>query len=150
MALAMKRAAYQSPRRSANARPIDLLQFEDIPDAAHRMKQLGLECPVDLLSQAVDQDVDRVGTRVEAVVPDVRHDHRLRQDLARMTHKVLEQRELARPKLDGHTGTLDVPGQTIETQVGEGQLRRLLCNLTASRQRLHTGEQFWKRERLGQ
>ena len=43
-----EQAAYQSPRRSANARPIDLLQFEDIADAAHRMKQLGLEPLVDL------------------------------------------------------------------------------------------------------
>ena len=67
-----------------------------------------------------------------------------------MTHEVLEQRELARSKLDRHTGTLDVPGQPIETQIGEGQLGRLLRNLPASRERLHTGEQFWKRERLGQ
>ena len=91
-----RQPANHNPSRSANARPIDLLQFEYIPDAAHRMKQLGLERPVDLLSQAVDQDVDRVGARIEAVVRDVRHDHRLRKDLARMTHEVLEQRELAR------------------------------------------------------
>ena len=67
-----------------------------------------------------------------------------------MTHEVLEERELTRSELDGDASPLDVPGEAIETQVRESQFCWLLSHLPAARQRLHPGEQFWKREGLGQ
>ena len=66
-----------------------------------------------------------------------------------MAHEVFEQRELAWPngwarRRDRHARRGD------RGRVGEGQLGGLLRALSAPGQRLRTGEQFWKRERLGQ
>src|SRR5439155_1468100 len=51
---------------------------EDIAHASHRVQQLFLERPIDLLAQPAHQHVDDVGLRVEVVLPHVRQDHRLR------------------------------------------------------------------------
>ena len=61
---------------------------------------LRLEPLVDLLAQPEHEHVDDVGARVEAVIPDVRQDHRLRHHPAGIAHQVFEQRELARTELD--------------------------------------------------
>src|SRR5438045_7638306 len=102
----MKSVAYQTPRRSPYAEAGEACSSifspaDDIAHASHRMQELLLEPAIDLLPQAADEDVDDVRLRVEAVVPHVRQDHRLRDDLAGVAHQILEQRELARPQVDG-------------------------------------------------
>src|SRR6516225_6109389 len=90
--------AIRSPKVFANkrrrSRPA-LSDTEDIPDATDRVQQLLVERPIDPLSQPAHEDVHDVRLRIEAVLPDVREDHRLRHHLARITHQVFEQLELA-------------------------------------------------------
>src|SRR5712692_5850274 len=105
MAPAMNSVAYHSPSRRPNARvkrgrELFSLSTKDVSNAADSVQEFLLERPIDLLAQAADEHVDHVGLRVEAVVPDVRQDHRLRDDVAGIAHQVLEQRELARAEID--------------------------------------------------
>src|SRR6476660_1160171 len=100
--------AYQSASRSPKNSG---LRPEDITHPAHGVQQLLLERPIDLLAQPADQDVDDVGLRIEVVLPDVRQDHRLRDDAADVAHEILEQRELARPQIDRLAAAGDAPGQ---------------------------------------
>src|SRR5258706_14174511 len=93
---AMNSVAYQTPRRRPYARAgRSRSGADDIADASHRVQQLFLERPIDLLAQTAHQDIDDVGLRIEAVIPDVRQDHRLRDDLAGVAHEIFEQGELA-------------------------------------------------------
>src|SRR4051794_36643950 len=94
---------------------------EDVPHAANRLQQLALERAIDLLAQAAHQHVDDVGLRVEVVFPHVRQDHRLRDDLSGVAHQVLEQRELARPELDGLAAANHPARQQIELEVVQPQ-----------------------------
>src|SRR5688572_24347640 len=104
---------------------------------------------VDFFPQPIDEDIDRIRPGIEAVVPHVRHDHRLREHLAGMQHQVLEQRELPWPKLDGDATALDTSRQAIEPQIGEGQFRRRLGDLSSPRERLYARKQLGKSEWLG-
>src|SRR5215218_58381 len=88
--------AYQSARRRPSVCRRRSLQAEDIPNAPHGVDHLAHETLVDLLAQAMDEDVDDIGARVEAVVLHVRDDHRLGHDPAGIAQQVLEQGELAR------------------------------------------------------
>src|SRR5256885_846638 len=92
--------AYQSASRNPNARVKRGSRAEDIPDTADRLQQLFLERPIDLLAQAAHEHVDDVRLRIEAVLPDVREDHRLRDDFAGVAHQVLQKGELPRPQID--------------------------------------------------
>ncbi len=74
---------------------------EDVAHAAARLQELRLEVAIDLLAQPAHEHVDDVRARIERVVPDARQDHRLRHDLAGVPGEELEQRELARPEVDG-------------------------------------------------
>ena len=114
------------------------------------MQQLLLERPIDLLAQPAHQHVDDVGLRVEVVFPDVRQDHRLRDDLAGVAHQVLEQRELARPQIDRLAAARHAARQQVEHQIVDRQRRRLGRARGAAHQRLHAGQQLGERERLGQ
>src|SRR5215203_2735310 len=99
--------AYHVARRSPKTTGRSL--FEDIADAPDRSQELVVERPIDLLAQAAHQHVDDVGLWIEGVVPDVRQDHRLRDNLARISHQVPEERELARPQLDRRAAAGDAP-----------------------------------------
>ena len=106
---------------------------------------------VDLLAQAVDEHVDDVGARVEAVVPDVRQDHRLRHHAAGVAHQVFEQRELARPQRSMLAAAAHrAPRTQVEREVADRQPRRRRRRRGAADQRLDAGEQLRERERLGQ
>src|SRR5437667_12480397 len=83
--------AYHSPSR----RPKPLARSsKDIADTTHRLQQLSLEWTIDLVPEPADQDVDDVRLRIEVVIPDVRQNHRLRDDLSRVAHQVLEKGRL--------------------------------------------------------
>src|SRR5436190_9139553 len=123
---------------------------DDIPDTAHRLKQLRVEAAIDLVAQPTHEHVYDVGLRVEAVLPDVRQDHRLGDNLARVAHQVFEQRELARPQVDTLACARHLPRQQIHHQVAHRQRRRLRRARRAAHQCLDACEQFGKRERLRQ
>src|SRR5262249_22462804 len=120
-----KRVAYHIPNRSPNAGP-DALRpgagsTDDIADASNRLQALGLKGTIDLLAEPAHQDIDNVGLRIEAVVPHVRQDHRLRDDLAGVAHQIFEQRELARAELDRSSGAGDLSRQQIEAQITDDE-----------------------------
>ena len=117
---------------------------------ANRVQQLLFERPIDLFPQAADQHVDDVGLGVEAVLPHVRQDHRLRHDLAGVPHQVLEERELPRPQIEHRAGPRDAPREQIEHEIVDGQRRRFRGAAGAAHQRLHARQQLRERERLGE
>ena len=81
-----------------------------------------LEALVHLLAQPVHEHVHDVRPRVEAVVPHVRQDHRLRDDAAGVAHQVLEQRELARPERLERTPPRDARrGEQVQREVAHRQ-----------------------------
>src|SRR3954447_22670462 len=91
--LATKTIAYQSARRKPSVCWRRSRQRENIPHPAYRLDHLAIETLVHLLTHAVNQHVHHVRAGIEAVVPDVRDDHRLRHDPSRVAHQVFEQRE---------------------------------------------------------
>src|SRR5215467_731486 len=94
--------AYQTPSRSPyTGRRVSRSGADDIPHTPHGVQQLLLEAAIDLLAQPAHEHVDDVRLRIEVVVPDVRQDHRLRDDLVDVPQEVFEQRELPRPEVDG-------------------------------------------------
>src|SRR5829696_1171007 len=115
IAAATNSVAYQVARRRPKTTGRTL--SEDITDAPDRAQELVVERPIDLFAQTAHQHVDDVGLRIEGVVPYVRQDHRLGDDLGRIAHQVLEQRELARPELDLRAAARHLPRQQIERQV---------------------------------
>src|ERR687887_732601 len=92
--------AYQSAIRSPNVRlnggRVPRSGPEDISDAAHRLQQLLVERPIHLVAEAAHQHVDDVRLRVEVVGPDMRQNHRLRDNFAGVAQQIFEERELAR------------------------------------------------------
>src|SRR5262245_14061976 len=80
-------------RRKLEVRRILGRAANTIPRPSHRMDQLRFEAFVDLGAQPAYVGLDDVRMRVEMNVPDVFEQHRARNHLARMTHKVFEQLE---------------------------------------------------------
>src|SRR5689334_21908993 len=113
--LPMKTAAYHRDRRRPSVPRTSASQH--VSDAAHRVQQLALERPIDLVPEPRDQHVDDVRARIEGVSPDVREDHRLREDLAGVAQQVLEERELARTELDGLAAPLHASAQEIHRKI---------------------------------
>src|SRR5215510_16418205 len=111
-------AEYHSARRSPKTRARNGWRIgsgsEDITDAADGVQQLLRERFVDLVAQSAHQHVDDVGLRIEAVVPDVRQDHRLRDDAAGVAHQVFEQREFARAEIDRFAIACDLARKQVE------------------------------------
>src|SRR6185503_12329924 len=108
--------AYHVARCRPKTTGLTLLEsslLEDIPDAPDGPDELAIERPIDLFAQAAHEDIDDVGLRIEGVIPDVRKDHRLRDDLAGIAHQVLEQRELARPQFDRRAAARDSSRQEV-------------------------------------
>src|SRR5687768_7250949 len=89
--------AYQRARRRPSVwrRP---LRHENITDASDGLQHLAVEVPVDLLAETEHQHVHDVRPRIEAVVPYVGEDHRLRDDTPCVAHQILEQRKLTGPE----------------------------------------------------
>jgi hypothetical protein len=66
-----------------------------------------------------------------------------------MAHEVLEQGELARPKIDGLAGALHTPRQAVQPQVGNRQLGGLGRRLPPARDGLEARQQLGEGEGLG-
>ena len=86
--------------------------------AAHRVDQRRLAFAIDLAAQATDVDVDHVGLRVEAVVPEALEQHGAGDDAPLAAHQVLEHLELARQQLDPPLSAAGGAGDQVELEVG--------------------------------
>ena len=107
--------------------------------------------PLSILSRSRNTSTSTTLVRgIEAVVPDVRQDHRLRDDPAGVAHQVFEQRELARAELDSRPVARDAARH--RSSVRSPTVRRVDVGGAgrAPDQRLHAGEQLGERERLRQ
>src|SRR4051812_5442981 len=148
--LTTKMTAYQRARRKPSVCRRRSRHFEYIAHAPHRLDHLVVEVAIDLLAQTVDEDVDDIGARVEAVVPDVRQDHRLRDDPPGVAHQILEQGQLARAQLDLAPAPHRAARPEVEGEIADGQVRRGGRRGCAADQRLHAGEQLSEGERFDQ
>src|SRR6478752_2950027 len=99
-ALPTKISAYHRARRKPSVWRRRSRHFEYISHAPHGLDHLVVEVAIDFLPEAVDEHIDDIGAGVEAVVPDVRQDHRLRDDPTGVAHQILEQGQFARAQLD--------------------------------------------------
>src|SRR3954468_12044624 len=148
--LPTKIAAYQRARRKPSVCRRRSRHFEYITHAPYGLDHLVIEVAINLLPQAVDEDVDHIGARVEAVVPDVGQDHRLRDDPPRVAHQILEQRELAGAQLDLASAAHGTTRVQVEREVTDGEIRRSGDRRCPANQRLDAGEQFSEGERFNQ
>src|SRR5262252_8340105 len=76
---------------------------DDIAHTAHGLQEFFLEGPVDPIAEPAHEDIHDVGLRVEVVFPDVREDHRFRNDFPGISHQIFKQRELTRTQVDGRS-----------------------------------------------
>ena len=112
---------------------------------------MGSNARVDLLAQPEHEHVDDVGLRIEAVIPDVRQDHRLRHHPAGVAHQVFEQRELARRAARCRAPAARDPArQQVERQIADGQVRRLGAPVARRISAWTRASSSAKGERLGQ
>src|SRR5688572_25692689 len=96
IALPLNTSAYHQASLKPSACCRRSRHLENITNATYGVDQLLIEALVDLLAQPEHQHIDDVGPRIEAVVPHVREDHRLRHDPPGVAHQVFEQRKLTR------------------------------------------------------
>src|SRR5271169_4741648 len=89
-------APYPSARRKATLWSNLCIGGQHVADAPNCMEQWRREVLVDLLPQAADLYVNRVGLRVEMIVPDRLEKHGSGHDLALMADQIFEQAELSR------------------------------------------------------
>jgi len=90
----LKTPRYQRVSRKVVVRRNLVPFFENIPDTPYRVDEIASKRAVNLVPQAAYARFDHRGPRVEVVVPDVFHDHCLRNNPTGIPHEVLEQREL--------------------------------------------------------
>src|SRR5262245_26831606 len=138
-----KRVEYHSVSASGRRNLSD-----DIAHTAYGLQQVLLERSIDLVAESAHQDVDDVGLRIEVVFPYMGQDHRLRHDLARISHQVLEEREFTRAELDHRAAAYHLAGQKIERDVVDRDRGWLGGPARSAYQRLHPREKFCERERL--
>src|SRR2546426_1070805 len=101
-------------------------RLEDIPDAADGMEERCVKVPVDFLAKPEDEHIDHVAARIEAVAPDLGQDHGLGHGAPGVAHQQLQQRELARPQVDGAPLTLAPARQPIASGEHEVEHDRVI------------------------
>src|SRR6266699_358869 len=89
--------------------------------AAYRLERRPSERAVDLLAQRAHIDIHDTRIAVVGLVPDVVHEPEPGQDLARMPHEVLEQRELGSGQAENGVAPPDLMGSGIQGQVTHAQ-----------------------------
>src|SRR5215208_5327514 len=114
-------AKYQTASRGARLWRRRSVSPENIAHPASRFDQRLLAGHVDLLTKAMNQDIDDVGARVEVVVPNLREDHRLGDHPPGVPRQVLEQREFARAQIDAALAASDLAGQQVNRQIADNQ-----------------------------
>src|SRR5258708_6462448 len=123
---------------------------DDIADTAYGLQQFFLERPIDPVAEPAHQDIDDIGLRIEVVLPDVREDHRFRDDLAGIPHQIFQQREFPRAQVECGASARHLARQEIQRQVVHGETRRLRRAARPAHERLHAREQLgegkWLRE----
>src|SRR4051812_25200704 len=148
--LATKTIAYHSARRKPRVWRSRSRHLENIANPPDGVDHLGLEALVDLLAQPEHEHVHDIRSRIEAVIPDVRQDHRLRHHPAGVAHQVFEQRELTCAQLDVVPLPCGTSRHQVERQVANGEMGRGRSAGRPPDEGLDARQQLGKGERLGQ
>ena len=98
----------------------------------------------------MNEDIDHVRLRIEAVVEDVLKDHRLGDGPARVTHQIFEQSEFARLEVDFFFAAMDFAFEQIHGEIANDEAGWFGRLGGATNERLHAREQFGKCEWLGE
>src|SRR5581483_4131894 len=143
----MKIPAYQRLTRKAKLRS-RLRGFKDITDSANGLQASFVR--IDLGPEAVDEDVDDVGLRIEAVVKYMLEDHRLGDGAAGVAQEVFEQGKFAALQLDFFAGAHGFAGKEVEFDVAAGEASGFDALGGAADEGVEAREQFGKSKRFGE
>ena len=113
----------QAAANALNPQLCSIAHVERISRATVGANQLQQVPVVYLAAQALDVDLDQVGHRVEAVVPDVFGNVRTANDVTPPASEILEQGVFLRRQLNHPTGPLDASGTRVDRQILESQDR---------------------------
>src|SRR5581483_1610861 len=100
--------------------------------------------------EAVDEDVDDVGLRIEAVVKYMLEDHRLGDGAAGVAQEVFEQGKFAALQLDFFAGAHGFAGKEVEFDVAAGEASGFDALGGAADEGVEAREQFGKSKRFGE
>ena len=114
------------------------------------MNQGGVEALVDLVAQPADPRLDNVRLRIEVIVPDVLHDHRLGNHPPGVTREIFEQEELPGLKGDFFVRACDRPRTQIDGEVPNGDPGGLGCIVRPANQGLDARQELGEGEGLGE
>src|SRR5579862_723028 len=103
--------AYERLSRTAMLRRRRSSGAENIPDSPNCVQHRLIF--IDLAAQPVDQHVDHVGLRIEAIIEDMFEDHRFGHRTVGMAHEVLEQGKLAWLKLNFFRAAPDFAAEQV-------------------------------------
>jgi hypothetical protein len=90
---------------------------EGVPDSAGGLDEFVREVTIHLRTKGADIYVDYIGESFEAGVPYVLNDHGPRDRTICISHKILKEKELLWPKVNGLAEAGDSPANKIDFQV---------------------------------
>src|SRR5258707_1380381 len=99
--------------------------FKSVTSTTQGLDQSAASGMLELLPQAVDVDLNKVGLGAKLKVPNVLGDHGLRHHTSRIAHQVFEQGELFVGKPDVDAGARDLATGRVERDVADVENRRL-------------------------
>src|SRR5438105_4122011 len=136
-------------RRAPSRLALSAIGIEPVAGAAQGLDGVAAERGVDLLAEVPDVDLHDVVVAVEGVVPHVLDDVRLRHDLARPVHQVLEQRELPGRELDFDVAPPAPVRRRVEAEVAGPEHGRTFPPAPAD-EGPEVGDQHHEREGFGE
>src|SRR5579862_8921337 len=107
--------------RNASVRNGLSLRTDHVAGATYGMQQRPVESLVNLRPQTGNMHVDDVCLRVEMIFPYAFKQHRSGHHLVGVAHKIFQQAEFARLKVDGRSVAAGAPGKKIELEVSHLQ-----------------------------
>ena len=127
-------------------------RHEDIADSPNGLQHLPIEVLVDLFAEPEHEDVDDVRARIEAVVPDVREDHRLRHHAPGIAHREYSRSANSRGRSSSISRPARVTFRVIRSSVRSpsDEPIRIRCTSRTADERVYAREQLGERKRLGQ